>query len=462
MPPQIYRFSQSTHSVPCSTAFRSQQTNEGKPLNREPFVQTDELLGETLVNEHAEVETRYLDVEEILDDEQPFDDNLSDENISVEEILDSDVLGDDQIVEFEPDEEMEEDIHQARTATMESLLEEVTTDKSSPVDSVRLYLNEIGLHPLLTGAQEAELAQRIAKGKAAFEELNDENTNLTPSEVHLLEQAVEQAEMARRQLAQSNLRLVVSIAKRYTGRGLTLLDLIQEGSMGLMRAVDKFDYTLGYKFSTYATWWIRQALNRGLSDKARTIRIPVHVTETLYRQSKITRSLEQELGREPTDQEIALEMELLTDDDATLVRTSIQTGEELPDDVASRLARVLKKVGEIKRLKREPISLQQPIGKEDSSELADILEDDEAPDPIELASRQMLHEQIHQVLADLNERERTVLIKRFGLDNGESRTLEDVGKELDVTRERVRQIEAKALRKLRHPVRSRSLSAYME
>lgn len=367
---------------------------------------------------------------------------------------------DDEPEQIESDDEMEEDIELARTLPVEKLIQDASSGGPETTDAVRLYLHEIGLNPLLTGEEEVELAQLILEGKSAQATLDDD-PSITPSERSALKQTIANADNARRRLAQSNLRLVVSIAKRYNGRGLSFLDLIQEGSMGLLRAVEKFDHTLGYKFSTYATWWIRQALSRAISDQARTIRIPVHMVETINRQTRVERELEQELGRVPKDEELALKMNYLDEQDAQLVHRFLETELTLPGDVARRLAGAVKKVGQVKRLKREPLSLQQPVGNEESNQIADLIEDADAPDPVEQASQTILKEQIGLMLDDLDERERTVLIKRFGLEDGFPRTLEDVGRELDVTRERVRQIEAKALRKLRHPMRSRSLAEFM-
>lgn len=368
---------------------------------------------------------------------------------------------DDEPEQIESDDEMEEDIELARTLPVEKLILGASSGGPETTDAVRLYLHEIGLNPLLTGDEEVELAQLILEGKAAQETLDDNDASITPSERDALRQIIVKGDSARRRLAQSNLRLVVSIAKRYNGRGLSFLDLIQEGSMGLLRAVEKFDHTLGYKFSTYATWWIRQALSRAISDQARTIRIPVHMVETINRQTRVERELEQELGRVPKDEELALKMNYLDEHDIKLVHRFREMELTLPGDVAGRLAGAVKKVGQVKRLKREPLSLQQPVGSEESNQIADLIEDVDAPDPVEQASQTILKEQIGLMLDDLDERERTVLIKRFGLEDGFSRTLEDVGRELDVTRERVRQIEAKALRKLRHPMRSRALAEFM-
>ncbi len=272
-------------------------------------------------------------------------------------------------------------------------------------DPVRMYLKEIGKVDLLTKEEEVALAKRIEQGE----------------------------ESARRELAEANLRLVVSIAKKYVGRGLSFLDLIQEGNLGLLKAVEKFDYTKGYKFSTYATWWIRQAVTRAIADQARTIRIPVHMVETINKMSRIERQLVQELGREPTAEEIAEQMDI---------------DEE--------------KVREIRKISQDPVSLETPIGEEEDSNLGDFIEDEEALAPDEAASFELLKEQLEEVLDSLTPREEKVLRLRFGLDDGRARTLEEVGKVFGVTRERIRQIEAKALRKLRHPNRSKKLKDYLE
>jgi RNA polymerase primary sigma factor len=272
-------------------------------------------------------------------------------------------------------------------------------------DPVRMYLKEIGKIPLLTAEEEIALAKRMEEGD----------------------------EEAKRRLAEANLRLVVSIAKRYVGRGMLFLDLIQEGNLGLMKAVEKFDYTKGYKFSTYATWWIRQAITRAIADQARTIRIPVHMVETINKLVRVSRQLVQELGRDPTPEEIAKEMNM---------------------DV--------EKVREIMKIAQEPVSLETPIGEEEDSHLGDFIPDDEAQAPAEAATYTLLKEQLLEVLDTLTPREQKVLRLRFGLDDGRARTLEEVGKEFDVTRERIRQIEAKALRKLRHPSRSKKLKDFLE
>ena len=282
-------------------------------------------------------------------------------------------------------------------------------DGVSSDDPVRLYLKEIGKYPLLTTEEEIALAKQIAEG--------------TPEE-----QAA-----AKKKLSEANLRLVVSIAKRYVGRGMQFLDLIQEGNLGLIKAAEKFDYTKGYKFSTYATWWVRQAITRAIADQARTIRIPVHMVETINKVIRVSRQLLQELGREPTAEELAVEM-------------------QMPEE----------KVREIMKIAQEPVSLETPIGEEEDSHLGDFIEDHDAPAPADAASFTLLREQLEEVLETLTVREKKVLELRFGLEDGRSRTLEEVGQHFGVTRERIRQIEAKALRKLRHPSRSRKLKDYLE
>jgi RNA polymerase primary sigma factor len=287
-------------------------------------------------------------------------------------------------------------------------------------DPVRMYLKEIGRVPLLSMEQEKSLAMRIEAG-----ELESSKNGAADAIV------MDSGEEAKRQLTEANLRLVVSIAKKYVGRGMLFLDLIQEGNLGLIRAVEKFDYRKGYKFSTYATWWIRQAITRALADQARTIRIPVHMVETINRLIKISRQLLQELGREPSVEEIAEAMGLTPE-----------------------------KVREVMKISQEPISLETPIGEEEDSHLGDFIEDQEAIAPAEAASVMLLKEKMQDVLQNLTERERKVLVLRFGLEDGHQRTLEEVGQEFGVTRERIRQIEAKALRKLRHPSRGKALKDY--
>ena len=306
---------------------------------------------------------------------------------------DDDVIDDEEIMLSEEDEVDMENIDLS------------VPDGISIEDPVRMYLKEIGKVPLLSAEEEIELAQRMEEG--------DED--------------------AKKRLAEANLRLVVSIAKRYVGRGMLFLDLIQEGNLGLIKAVEKFDYRKGYKFSTYATWWIRQAITRAIADQARTIRIPVHMVETINKLIRVSRQLLQELGREPTPEEIAAEMNMPVD-----------------------------RVREILKISQEPVSLETPIGEEEDSHLGDFIQDDNVPVPSDAAAFTLLKEQLVEVLGTLTEREQKVLRLRFGLDDGRARTLEEVGKEFNVTRERIRQIEAKALRKLRHPSRSRKLKDYLD
>ena len=320
--------------------------------------------------------------------------------------------------------------------------EEELVDPNSLVDSfniddpVRMYLKEIGKVPLLTADQEVELATAMSAGREAQARMDEaaENGEAIPDEeLAQLKKQIKAGERAKQQLAEANLRLVVSIAKRYVGRGMLFLDLIQEGNLGLIKAVEKFDYTKGYKFSTYATWWIRQAITRAIADQARTIRIPVHMVETINKLIRVSRQLLQEYGREPTPEEIAKVMNISES-----------------------------KVREIIKIAQEPVSLETPIGEEEDSHLGDFIPDDDAPAPAEAASFTLMKEQLLDVLDTLTPREEKVLRLRFGLDDGHQRTLEEVGKEFKVTRERIRQIEAKALRKLRHPSRSKKLRDYLD
>ena len=379
------------------------------------------------------------------------------------------------IPRIERDTKLEEEIEQEKYVPIEELIADVQ-EVGQSLDPVRMYLRDIGRHPLLTGQEELDFALKIKQGVEATEALKtlaaQDEAGLSAEELDrkdelLLRQRA--GKLAHDRLAQSNLRLVVSVAKRYIGRGLNFLDLIQEGNLGLLRAVDKFDHTLGFKFSTYVTWWIRQAISRAIADQARTIRIPVHMVETINRQLRVQRRLQQELGREPSHEEIAVEMEFLEPKDVEQVRIfwlrphrvegSIAVRMEV--SLAQRLERAAAKVRRIQRLSQEPLSLETPVGSEENSYLGDFIEDDSMPGPVDSASRQLLKEQMDEILDGLSERERKVLIMRFGLEDGVTRTLEDVGKEFSVTRERVRQIEAKALRKLRHPLRSRKLRDYL-
>ena len=334
---------------------------------------------------HNEITSSFFEIEITAEELETIYDLLEKENIEVVEDLEK------ELEEIEVTKEELEDL---------TIPEGVSID-----DHVKMYLKEIGKVSLLDADQETALAKRMAEGD----------------------------EEAKKKLAEANLRLVVSIAKRYVGRGMLFLDLIQEGNLGLIKAVDKFDYTKGYKFSTYATWWIRQAITRAIADQARTIRIPVHMVETINKLVRVSRQLVQELGREPTPEELSKELNMPLD-----------------------------KVREISKISQEPVSLETPIGEEEDSHLGDFIPDDDAPAPSDAASFVLLKEQLVEILKTLTPREEKVLKLRFGLDDGRQRTLEEVGKEFNVTRERIRQIEAKALRKLRHPSRSKKLKDYLD
>ena len=385
-----------------------------------------------------------IDTEEILDDDDALD---VEPDVGASDTLDDDKLEagldeDEDLLEGIPEEELK--------ATVEVQLPKVTKSKARTTrkrnadagvtmltgDPVRMYLKEIGKVPLLTAAEEIDLAMKIEAGVAATEELDraeDEGIELERREKRRLDRIEQVGIDAKQQLIEANLRLVVSIAKRYVGRGMLFLDLIQEGNLGLIRAVEKFDYTKGFKFSTYATWWIRQAITRAIADQARTIRIPVHMVETINKLVRIQRQLLQELGREPSPEEIGKEMGLPAE-----------------------------RVREIQKISQEPVSLETPIGEEEDSQLGDFIEDDAAVVPPDAASFSMLQEQLSKVLDGLAERERKVISLRFGLEDGHPRTLEEVGREFGVTRERIRQIESKTLAKLRHPSRSSKLKYYLE
>ncbi|MBE6939664.1 MAG: RNA polymerase sigma factor RpoD [Ruminococcaceae bacterium] len=340
--------------------------------------------------------------------------------------------------DFLPDLSEDEEPPMAEIAEIE---EEELVDPNTLVDSfniddpVRMYLKEIGKVALLSATEEVDLATTIADGNNAKERLAEleENEEILPDEeMSALKAAARRGESAKQKLAEANLRLVVSIAKRYAGRGMLFLDLIQEGNLGLIKAVEKFDYTKGYKFSTYATWWIRQAITRAIADQARTIRIPVHMVETINKVIRVSRQLLQELGHDPSPEEISEEMNMPVD-----------------------------KVREILKIAQEPVSLETPIGEEEDSHLGDFIPDEGASEPSEAASFTLLKEQLVDVLSTLTPREEKVLKLRFGIEDGRTRTLEEVGKEFNVTRERIRQIEAKALRKLRHPSRSKKLKDFL-
>ena len=350
------------------------------------------------------------------------------------ENLGIDTVGEDYIPDLpddvEPTIEAIEDLPEEEIVDPNSMADSLGTD-----DPVRMYLKEIGKVNLLTSDEEIELAQIMEAGNAASEQLAEleKAGEDIPDEVRVeLTQAIKKGERAKQRLAEANLRLVVSIAKRYVGRGMQFLDLIQEGNLGLIKAVEKFDFTKGFKFSTYATWWIRQAITRAIADQARTIRIPVHMVETINKVIRVSRQLLQELGHDPSAEEIAAEMNMPVD-----------------------------KVRDILKIAQEPVSLETPIGEEEDSHLGDFIPDEDASEPSEAASFSLLKEQLMEVLDTLTPREKKVLELRFGIVDGRTRTLEEVGKEFNVTRERIRQIEAKALRKLRHPSRSKKLKDFL-
>ena len=381
---------------------------EDSPVNKEQL--KNDLIGKLLViaKEKKNVLT-YSDIADTLDS-YDLDKNVMDEIyetlLSRDVEIASETNPEDFTMNFEnDDDEVDENDGVVMTESGEIDVDATVPKGIAVDDPVRMYLKEIGKVPLLTADEEIELAKRMEQGD----------------------------EEAKKRLCEANLRLVVSIAKRYVGRGMLFLDLIQEGNLGLIKAVDKFDYRKGYKFSTYATWWIRQAITRSIADQARTIRIPVHMVETINKLIRVSRQLLQTYGREPTPEEISKEMGISVD-----------------------------KVREIQKIAQEPVSLETPIGEEEDSHLGDFIPDDDVPAPAEAAAFSMLKEQLVEVLDTLTEREQKVLKLRFGLEDGRSRTLEEVGKEFDVTRERIRQIEAKALRKLRHPSRSKKLKDYLE
>ena len=365
-----------------------------KNKNAKVDEQTSEKIKNLLKEAKKSGKITYEDLANQLDDVNPE---------QMDSVFDAfDEIGVDLTDDFDVEPEVE-DLKEVENLKLDQITD-TSFEGISVDDPVRMYLREIGRIPLLTYEEELDLAQKILDG--------DED--------------------AKQKLAESNLRLVVSIAKKYVGRGMLFLDLIQEGNMGLMKAVEKFDYTKGFKFSTYATWWIKQAITRAIADQARTIRIPVHMVETINKLIRTSRHLLQQLGREPTPEEIAAEMEI-----------------------------PVERVAEIQKIAQDPVSLETPIGEEDDSHLGDFIQDEESPAPHDAASYTMLREQLEEVMNTLTPREAKVLKLRFGLEDGKSRTLEEVGKEFNVTRERIRQIEAKALRKLRHPSRSKKLRDYM-
>ena len=367
------------------------------------------------------------------------------------------------VVDLEDDEVDEDDAEAKGVAeALAAQRESEALQRNTPIsDPVRMYLREIGRVPLLDAPEEKRLARAIQNGLLATERSESDGEGLTDQERRILALKTMRGELAERRLAEANLRLVVSVAKRYLGRSMSFLDLIQEGNLGLLRAVEKFDYRRGYKFSTYATWWIKQAINRAIADQGRTIRIPVHMIESINRLAHRVRQLQQQLGREPTLEEIAVDSDYLSDMDKRALEESQLDGEQLASDVRRRVKRAAEKVRQIMEVSQEPMSLETPVGDEENSELVDFIPDESVASPVEATDRELLREQMRDILASLSERERNVLALRFGLEDGESHTLEEVGLLFGVTRERIRQIEAKALRKLRHPTRSRKLRDYL-
>lgn len=433
------------HSKNCKKYQNKEENKMAKKKEQKDMAQEQELrlkFQQKLIEilELGKKKKNMLEYQEIADffkdlnlDPEKFEmviDYLEQNGIDVLKISNDDDVDDDIILDDEDEVEVEK-------------IDLSVPEGVSVEDPVRMYLKEIGKVPLLSADEEIELAQNMEDGAVATEKINvlkgrldgasEEEKAEIKQEIKTLQRDVDKGADAKKRLAEANLRLVVSIAKRYVGRGMLFLDLIQEGNLGLIKAVEKFDYKKGYKFSTYATWWIRQAITRAIADQARTIRIPVHMVETINKLIRVSRQLLQELGREPSPEEIAKEMNM-----------------------------PVERVREILKISQEPVSLETPIGEEEDSHLGDFIKDDNVPVPADAAAFTLLKEQLEEVLGTLTEREQKVLTLRFGLEDGRARTLEEVGKEFNVTRERIRQIEAKALRKLRHPSRSRKLKDYLE
>ena len=433
------------HSKNCKKYQNKEENKMAKKKEQKDMAQEQELrlkFQQKLIEilELGKKKKNMLEYQEIADffkdlnlDPEKFEmviDYLEQNGIDVLKISNDDDVDDDIILDDEDEVEVEK-------------IDLSVPEGVSVEDPVRMYLKEIGKVPLLSADEEIELAQNMEDGAVATEKINvlkgrldgasEEEKAEIKEEIKTLQRDVDKGADAKKRLAEANLRLVVSIAKRYVGRGMLFLDLIQEGNLGLIKAVEKFDYKKGYKFSTYATWWIRQAITRAIADQARTIRIPVHMVETINKLIRVSRQLLQELGREPSPEEIAKEMNM-----------------------------PVERVREILKISQEPVSLETPIGEEEDSHLGDFIKDDNVPVPADAAAFTLLKEQLEEVLGTLTEREQKVLTLRFGLEDGSARTLEEVGKEFNVTRARIRQIEAKALRKLRHPSRSRKLKDYLE
>ncbi|MCB9639410.1 MAG: sigma-70 family RNA polymerase sigma factor [Myxococcales bacterium] len=446
---------------------------ERKPLQSKPAEKRRQSVKESAStrSRKAKEELEDFSPEEDTDfDDLALSDDDDEETSSRKNVDDSDDDDEDQeapltdasILMSRPGEEIDEDfereLEEEKNLPSDKLLKNVAATRQD-LDIVRMYLRDISKHPPITREDEISLGKRISEGQAAEREII-ECTEADRKRV--LTKVIAIGERARKQLVRSNLRLVVSVAKRYLGRGLNFLDLIQEGNVGLLRAVEKFDHALGYRFSTYAIWWIRQAISRALAGQTRTIRLPMHMVEVSKKHRRIRNALFQRLGREPTQEELAIELALLDTEDAEQIQAHWEEGTELPRVLSARLEQAVLKVSDIQRLNQEPLSLEAPLAHEESTSLADFIKDESVPAPMEHARQQSLKEQMHKFLEELDDRERKVLTMRFGLEDGIPHTLEEIGKQLNVTRERVRQLEMKALRKLRHPRRSSELHKHLE
>jgi RNA polymerase primary sigma factor len=444
------------------TEQQRRRKRQPKPTTDLPLTIDDELdeaLDDDLSDDLGDDLALRVDARALPDSPTQQDDESAGEEEEEEDFEEEPDDLDTALPSIERDEDFEREVEEEINRPVEELLQEFA-DPTITSDPVRMYLREIGRTSLLTGDEEIDLAFQIRRGKEAGARLAAEpDLDLDTRDELLL--AVRRGNAAQQRLTNANLRLVVSVAKRYIGRGMSFSDLIQEGNIGLLRAVQKFDHELGFKFSTYATWWIRQAISRAIADQARTIRIPVHMVESINRQVRIQRRLAQELGRDPTPEEIALETDLLAPEDRQAIDAAQRASMTLDPELLRRWQRAAQKVQRISRVSQEPMSLDMPVGQEENSYLGDFIEDDNLPGPADAASHQLLREQMQDILDQLSPREREVLEMRFGLGDGTSHTLEEVGQYFGVTRERIRQIEAKALRKLRHPIRSRKLRDYL-
>ncbi len=429
----------------------SAQKAERKTKREDEVLEEDEELddlsleGEDELEEDLALEEDTNAAEHLDESEDEFDAPLSDDAILMGR-LGGDI------------EDMAREAEEEKNLPSEKLLKNISATRQD-LDIVRMYLRDISKHPPITREDEISLGKRISEGQAAERE---SKTCEEAERKTALVKLIATGEHARKKLVRSNLRLVVSVAKRYLGRGLNFLDLIQEGNVGLLRAVEKFDHALGYRFSTYAIWWIRQAISRALAGQTRTIRLPMHMVEVSKKHRRIRNALFQKLGREPSSEELAIELSLVDSADAEEIQAHWEAGTPLPRLLSHRLEQAVLKVSDIQRLNQEPLSLEAPLAHEDSTSLADFIKDESVPAPMEHARQQSLKEQMSKYLEELDDRERCVLTMRFGLEDGIPHTLEEIGKKLNVTRERVRQLEMKALRKLRHPRRSSELHKHLE